>query len=540
LEFIMHAFVLRVSTTVVAVIVALLFLGCSSTNSDNGFTVTPPDASVSNDDSGPNGMLHLGPGSGGCTGLQCQQTCADTTISGTVYDPAGVNGLYNVYVYVPNAPLDPIPAGPTCTACQAPASGSPITSTSTLSNGSFKLTNVPVGTNIPVVLQLGKWRKVVTVPSVGKCDTVTPPDGFFHLPKLQGGKAGTDPDDNIPLIAFTTGCDGAECFFADRIGIDLTEFTGPGGGGRVHIYQSANDDEQVFPGINPGSADALWASSPSLMMNYDIVFDACECMPHDRGGAGGTDIGYINFLKYLNAGGRAYTTHYFYNFYANEAECSESSFGSSFEDSSDCYGQGKLPSVGEWEGNQGEPFAPPSNCPKSGTLPGDDGPGACLTIDTSIPKGAAFAEWYRDNNSKLEFGGGEAYGYVGLVDIREDMGELQPSLAAAGTATPWLYAGDLTSPYDAYYFSINTPIGTNAATQCGRAIFSDVHVSGAGGSSDQSFQEEVPFGGTFPNYCVPSNRSDHAPNELALEFLFFDLSSCVQNDKTMPTQPPSQ
>ena len=30
------------------------------------------------------------------------------------------------------------------------------------------------------------------------------------------------------------------------------------------------------------------------------------------------------------------------------------------------------------------------------------------------------------------------------------------------------------------------------------------------------------------------NTSDHAPNELALEFLFFDLASCVQND----TQPP--
>jgi len=34
-----------------------------------------------------------------------------TSISGTVYDPAGYNQLYNVIVSIPNAALDPIPAG---------------------------------------------------------------------------------------------------------------------------------------------------------------------------------------------------------------------------------------------------------------------------------------------------------------------------------------------------------------------------------------------------------------------------------------------
>ena len=51
--------------------------------------------------------------------------------------------------------------------------------------------------------------------------------------------------------------------------------------------------------------------------------------------------------------------------------------------------------------------------------------------------------------------------------------------------------------------------------------------------------ETVPSNGSFPSYCATDpNMSDHAPNELALEFLFFDLSSCVQDDKTTPVQPP--
>jgi hypothetical protein len=257
-------------------------------------------------------------------------------------------------------------------------------------------------------------------------------------------------------------------------------------------------------------------------MKYDMVFDACECSPYDRGGAGSTDVGYVNFLNYLNAGGRAFTTHYFYNFFADETQCDGSlggGFGSSY-----CYGQAALPTVGTWEGNTNQPFAPDNpDCPNDSAFSLG---GSCLSIDTSIPKGVAFADWYQTNNSKLTQGGGEKYGYVGLTDIREDMGPLASSLVTAGSATPWLYAGTLPSAYDAYYFSFNTPISTNTAGQCGRAIFSDVHL------------DDAPSG-AFPSYCPTNpNSSDHAPNELALEFLFFDLSSCVQNDTMSPPPPP--
>jgi hypothetical protein len=151
-------------------------------------------------------------------------------------------------------------------------------------------------------------------------------------------------------------------------------------------------------------------------------------------------------------------------------------------------------------------------------------------MDTAIPKGVAFAQWYQNNNPKVApTWGGEKYGYAGLTDIRWDMGMLEPSLVSAGTATPWLYAtGSNTFPnkYDAYYFSFNAPVGTDPTVQCGRAMFSDVHL-------------DATYTTTFPSYCpADPNTSSHAPNELALEFLFFDLSSCVQNDTQPPPPPP--
>ncbi len=89
---------------------------------------------------------------------------ATTSISGTVYDPAGLNPLYNVIVSIPNAALTAIPTGARrCASCDAQVSGQPIATALTDANGHFVLNNVPWNTDFPLVMQLGKWRRQITI-----------------------------------------------------------------------------------------------------------------------------------------------------------------------------------------------------------------------------------------------------------------------------------------------------------------------------------------------------------------------------------------
>jgi hypothetical protein len=69
--------------------------------------------------------------------------------------------------------------------------------------------------------------------------------------------------------------------------------------------------------------------------------------------------------------------------------------------------------------------------------------------------------------------------------------------------------------------SFNTQVGTTPDKQCGRFVYSDLHVTGSGGTN-------------FPTDCTGAPTAQ----EQALEFFFFDLSACVQDPGQPPPQPP--
>jgi hypothetical protein len=243
-----------------------------------------------------------------CVNLQCQRTTCDgagTALSGTVYTPSGKLPLPGVVVYVPNQTPDPMPNGiasGSCPACYATVTGSPVTLAITDVNGSFTLQNVPAGDNVPLVMQVGRWRRQVTVPHVAPCALTVVDPTLTHLPRNR-----TEGD--IPHIAIATAsADVPECLLRVA-GIDDSEFVRPGDpGGRIHLYTgTVTPGSSVVPdgGVDAGATDQELWSDASRMGGYDLLIYACT-------GNTGTPTGpqLSNLGSYTGAGGRVYLTHW--------------------------------------------------------------------------------------------------------------------------------------------------------------------------------------------------------------------------------------
>ena len=102
-----------------------------------------------------------------CRVSECQQpTCERPRrrVTGIVLDPAGKVPVYNVTSTSRTHRSSRFHGGASCNRCDASVSGKPLVITSTDTSGRFVLENVPVGADIPLVMQIGKWRRKVTIP----------------------------------------------------------------------------------------------------------------------------------------------------------------------------------------------------------------------------------------------------------------------------------------------------------------------------------------------------------------------------------------
>ena len=440
---------------------------CQPDNGDGG-----PDGGPT--DGGPDG----GVGDGGCVNLECQQVVCPgggtTTVTGKVYDPSGQVPLYNAIVYVPNGQTQPFTAGVTCDRCGAVTSGSPVVDTLTGPDGTFELKNVPTGSNIPLVIQIGRWRRQVTLPSVPACTTTPITD--VNLLRLPRNKSEGD----IPLIAIATGnADPFECLLR-KMGISDSEFTAPGGGGRIHYYVS-NGKSMATP---TPPATNLWTDAGTLMQ-YDVVLLPCEGGEYPKASPANANI-----ISYTSAGGRVFTTHYGYVWVSQP------------------FAPNPFPFTGDWRPDPNQTHNPPDPF--------------TVTVDQSFPKGQAFASWL------INVDAGTTLGSLDLHETRHDL------FGVDAGSTRWLSApnpndGNLQS---VQHMTFNTPVDTPAlpdggpGLQCGRVVFSDFHVTTAALSGQPNFPAScLNYPGTAPM----------TPQEKALVFMLFDVSSCIQNDHIVPT-----
>jgi hypothetical protein len=575
----------------------------------------------------------------GCTGLCTQQvTCpggGTTSIEGYVTSPNGVLPVPNAVVYVPNGAVAAFTPGVKCETC-ATASGSPLVSTTTDANGHFFLPNVPVSdpaktNDIPVVVQLGKWRKQLTIVTTACTNNKVPAVDPAAQTKFLGGAARpaadhtsgalprTQGEGDIPLTAISTGnVDGLECVFR-KMGVADAEFTDGAGTGRIRLYRdngasisagSPTAATLYSPAANNASGNLAGATNASPIViatsaahglatgaiatiagakgntnaNGSWIITVVDATHFSLNGSTGnaayTNSGTwascsgasctaeidkfdaaifgcvggqqnkpaaarANVLAYANKGGRVFATHYSYVWLYSVAGAGGTGFTSPWD-----------ATVDKWD---------PAN-----EISWDNGT-VTAPIDTSFPKGLLFSTWLQAPVAPLSATFAPPYSAVNalssttppMIAITEPRRDVTVSAAAdptSGVISPaqrWLFTTDdngkactkaadcksgtctalkcvgtvVASAADPaavdapMHYTFNTDRTLPAASQCGRVLYSDFHVSiGTTGTL------------TFPAECGGASPTPLTSQEKVLAYFLFDLASCVSSSTPPPCQ----
>lgn len=388
-----------------------------------------------------------------CSGLQCAQvSCptpgATTSVSGTVFAPNGTLPLPNVEVYVPNASVGSLTTGVGSNRCEVAASGHPLVATLSDANGNFMLKNVPVTTNMPLVIVTGKWRRQIQVSSTPSCiDTALTADQT-RLPR-------NHTEGDIPHIAITTGGgESLECLIR-KTGVADTEFTTNSGSGRINLYAGQSGTAR-FDAANGSasfaSATTLWISATALKA-YDQVMFACE---GDQAIAEKSQISLDALKSYADAGGRVYLSH-FQNYWL-QAETTWNT-------------------VATWNNN----------------LSGLNN--VTAQVNSAFDQGAIFETWLSN------VGASSTSGAIGLIQTKQTLIALDETLASK-----WIFLSTTAngSP-SVQYLTFTTPLESAPSSRSGRVLFTEMHAAQDASSTDLAF----PSGGctTSNTSLLPSDRA---------------------------------
>jgi len=414
---------------------------------------------------------------GSCEGLACSiidcnaRGLPSTTVSGTVFAPNGTLPLDGVTVYVPVADPGPLPPGVQCGSCANAVPGGSYAQAISDEAGHFTLLDVPATTNVPIVIQVGKWRRRLTLPSVPACQDTALPAASTALPRNQ-----TEGD--LPQIAITTGdADALDCLVR-KLGIDDAEITTDAQGGRVHLYVG-NGAKQFAPGFAGGTgalpdAQTLWSDLGKLS-SYDIVLFSCE---GGQNPATKPQAALQAVHDYANLGGRLFLSHW-HNIWVG-GDRTDPSHG--------------LP---DWQSIATFDYTAAQDETTQLTF-----------VDETVPKGRSFATWLQN------VGGSTTRDQIQVSEPRYTCQAVDPNKAER-----WVYVDPArSSPLGktgVQDMVFTTPQDRSADTRCGKVVFSDMHVSS--GSSSKT-------GTPYPLGCSSAPLS---AQEKALAFIFFDISSCV-------------
>ncbi len=409
-----------------------------------------------------------------CVGLECQVVnCAAmgqpaTSISGTVFAPNGTLPLYGITVYVPLSDPPPFSDTLACDRCETSLPGGAVAQATSGEDGTFRLENVPVGANIPLVITSGKWRRKITIPNVAQC--VDAPLGAQDT-RLPKNKAEGD----IPKIAVTTGdADSLECLVR-KLGIDDAEITNGTGTGRIHLYRG-DGVSTITNGGAISSAVPFWDDVNNLK-NYDIVFLSCEGSQQNNNSSLKTQ-GALDAMKaYADAGGRVFASHW-HNIWV----------GGNFQNNNANLAPAVWKDIATWTSSDGNPGNP------------------IIIDEVANPKGMSFATWMLNVMGST---------VRGEIQLQTNTGRATSVTVDATKAEQWVRTRG--TPPTPQMFQFTTPNEVVADQRCGKVVFSDMHVTGTSNVG-------MPYPASCPGGATNVTLT---PQEKALAFMFFDIASCV-------------
>ena len=276
-----------------------------------------------------------------------------------------------------------------------------------------------------------------------------------------------------------------ECLLR-RIGIADSEFTTDTGAGRVHLYAGGSGTSSFAAGDVFTPAATLWAS-PTKLASYDMLVMSCEGSISafaDQKPQTSVD----NVAAYVGTGGRVLVSHLHYSWLRNS------------------------PAFSGTAAYVGSLTAPPA--------------GVAVTVNQTFPKGVALAEWLAGPSVNASPTPGQ------LVTN----GSEHSVTSVTAPTTEWLTLpsnpSDTLNRRSVQHLSFNAPVADPPALHCGRVGFTDIHIKigvGSGSGGDDSTPAKP-----FPGGC---KTNDMSAQQKAVEFLLFDLGSCIQPDSVPPAAP---
>ena len=257
------------------------------------------------------------------------------------------------------------------------------------------------------------------------------------------------------------------------MGINQSEFTDPGGSGRINLYAGSGSKGEVIDSATPDQS-VLMGGTGTNLNQYDVLMLPCEGSTYPTSK---TAQEYANLIQFANSGGRVYASHYSYQWMISNPPFS---------------------SVASWTGKSVSPT------PDPGTA----------TVDTSFTAGQTLATWLQN------VGASTSPGQIALNTLRIDQnGVIAPTQS-------WLTLNNSNYSNPVMQFVFDTPIPSVAVptpNQCGRVLFNEYHVETSTGSG----------GEIFPKECNTSVAM--TPQEKLLEYMLFELTDEGGQPSLAPT-----